>query len=70
MKKQSENKFFLQSLSYYILFCSYTTSTRSADVIAVLEGGRVVETGSYQELAGKEGGVFRRLQQLGKLAQS
>ena len=46
------------------------TSSRSADVIAVLEGGRVVETGSYQELAGKEGGVFRRLQQLGKLAKS
>lgn len=53
-----------------VMIAHRLSTIRSADVIAVLEGGRVVETGSYQELVGKEGGVFRRLQQLGKLAQS
>ena len=30
-------------------------------MIVVIDGGRVVEKGSYLELAGKEGGVFNKL---------
>jgi ATP-binding cassette subfamily C protein len=36
-------------------------SVRDADVIHVLEGGRRVESGSFDELMAREGGRFRRL---------
>ncbi|KAK4234193.1 Leptomycin B resistance protein pmd1 [Achaetomium macrosporum] len=34
-------------------------TVRNADWVVVLEGGRVVEEGPYEELMGREGGVFR-----------
>ena len=37
------------------------STIRNADVIVVIDGGKVVEKGSYLELAGKEGGVFSKL---------
>ena len=37
------------------------STIRNANVIVVIDGGRVVEKGSYLELAGKEGGVFSKL---------
>ena len=37
------------------------STIRNANVIVVIDGGRVVEKGSYLELAGKEGGVFNKL---------
>merc|ERR1711971_788922 len=37
------------------------STIRNADVIVVIDGGKVVEKGSYLELAGKEGGVFCKL---------
>ena len=36
------------------------STIRNADVIVVIDGGKVVEKGSYVELAGKEG-VFSKL---------
>jgi len=37
------------------------STIRNADVIVVIDGGKVVEKGSYVELAGKEEGVFSKL---------
>ena len=37
------------------------STIRNADVIVVIDGGKVVEKGSYHELAGREGGVFSKL---------
>lgn len=37
------------------------STVRRADVIAVVEGGRVVEQGSHSELVELEGGVYQRL---------
>ena len=37
------------------------STIRNADVIVVVDGGKVVEKGSYLELAGKGGGVFSKL---------
>ena len=37
------------------------STVRRADSIAVVEGGRVVEQGTHDELLGLEGGVYRRL---------
>lgn len=37
------------------------STVRRADVIAVVEGGRVAETGSRAELLQLEGGMYRRL---------
>jgi ATP-binding cassette subfamily B (MDR/TAP) protein 10 len=37
------------------------STIRTAGLVAVVEGGRVVEQGTYDELAGKEGGAFCRL---------
>jgi len=37
------------------------STIRNADVIVVIDGGKVAEKGSYLELAGKDGGVFSKL---------
>ena len=37
------------------------STVRSADRIAVVEGGRVVESGTHEELMGLKGGVYQRL---------
>ena len=37
------------------------STIRNADVIVVIDGGQVVEKGSYQELAWKQDGVFSKL---------
>ena len=37
------------------------STIQNADVIVVIDGGKVVEKGSYVELAGKEEGVFSKL---------
>ena len=34
---------------------------RGADSIAVIEGGRVVEQGTHEELMGLQGGAYRAL---------
>ena len=37
------------------------STIKSADQIAVLDAGKVVELGSYKELTQIEGGMFKRL---------
>ncbi|PSC68391.1 ABC transporter permease [Micractinium conductrix] len=52
----------LRSLTSTKLIIAHRLSTvRRADVIAVVEGGRVAETGSRAELLQLEGGMYRRL---------
>ena len=44
-----------------IIIAHRLTTVQRADVVCVMKRGQVVETGKYQELAGKEGGYFRTL---------
>ena len=37
------------------------STIKTADYIVCLDGGKVVELGSYDELVRKDGGVFKRL---------
>ena len=37
---------------------------RNADRILVMDGGSVVESGTYEELVSREGGLFRRLNEI------
>ena len=37
------------------------STIRNADVIVVIDHGRVVEQGSFEELVAKEDGIFRKL---------
>ena len=39
-------------------------TVRHADLIIVIAGGRVVESGTHEELQAIEGGVYRRLASL------
>jgi len=43
---------------------------RRADVIAVVQGGQVVEQGSADELLALEGGIYQRLVRAGELGNS
>ncbi len=45
-----------------IIIAHRLSTIRSADRIVVLENGRIAETGTYDELVGREG-AFRRLVQ-------
>ncbi|KAF9450097.1 hypothetical protein P691DRAFT_666011 [Macrolepiota fuliginosa MF-IS2] len=52
----------LRSRQTTCLFVAHRLSTIArAEKIVVLEGGRIVESGSYRELAGREGSRFRTL---------
>lgn len=44
-----------------VIIAHRLSTIRRADSIAVLESGRIVEAGSWESLAGKEGGRFRSL---------
>ncbi|KAI7864103.1 P-loop containing nucleoside triphosphate hydrolase protein [Spinellus fusiger] len=46
------------------------STIRSADLVACLDKGKVVELGTYQELVDKEGGVLRHLVELQSLGDS
>jgi len=45
-----------------VMVIAHRLSTiKNADQIAVLEGGRIVELGSYEQLATRPDGLFRKL---------
>jgi subfamily B ATP-binding cassette protein MsbA len=50
-----------------IIIAHRLATVRQADVIHVLEQGRVVESGSFEELNGLEGGRFRGMVKLQRL---
>ena len=45
-----------------VLVIAHRLSTvKSADLVVVMEAGRVVESGTYAALSAKEGGVFKSM---------
>ncbi len=44
-----------------VLIAHRLSTIRHADIICVVEGGRVVESGGHEELAGRAGGVYARM---------
>lgn len=48
-----------------LLIAHRLSTVRRADRVVVLDQGRIVETGSHDELLGREDGLFARLHQLG-----
>ncbi len=50
--------------------CCRLSTVRRADVIAVVEGGRVTEQGSHDELLQLEGGTYQRLISTAELGSS
>ena len=50
-----------------VLVSQRTSALRTTDRIAVVAGGRIVETGSHDELAARQGGIYARMAQLQRL---
>jgi len=45
------------------------STIRSADLVACLDGGRIAELGTYDDLLSRENGVFKRLMEHQTMAQ-